>query len=429
MKIKLVFICLYALITTAVWAETTLDIESAVQIALEKNLSLERSRMETVSAKRKHDRAWNSFIPSLGAGVLASHPTSITGPLSPDTDVWTPGFSLSASLQLSPSIIANIKQTKENYEVGLLNYAVARQELEFQVRRLYYQILLLRANTELMQQNMASAQSRYEQIRTLQRTGQVSNLDELSARLDVQTQQTSVQNTMTAYENALDSLKHLLMISPEESLVLRGSLQALSIVEEDAKTEIPEEPLTVSVLRKNINTLEVQRGGLRISSYAPSLNFSWNASPLYSDKTNDWLDTRGQFSVTLSMKLDNFFPWSPAKEQIDSLGDAITRQQSLLQENILNHQNTIRTLRRNITRSAQTIETLRLNVTLAEETRRMYEETYQRGAVDIQSVYSARDKVLLAENQLLSEQYNLAAAILELEKELAVPFGTIMHWE
>jgi outer membrane protein TolC len=429
MKIKLVFICLYVLITTAVWAETTLDIKSTVQIVLEKNLSLERSRMETVSAKRKHDRAWNILIPSLGAGVLAAHPTSMTGPVPPEANAWTPGFSLSASLQLSPSIMANIKQTKENYEAGLLNYAAARQELEFQARQMYYRILLLRANTELMEQNAASAQNRYEQILALQRTGQASNLDELSARLDVQTQQTNVRSAVTAYENALDNLKHLLMIPPEESLVLRGSLQALSIVEEDTKVEISGEPLVISVLQKNINTLEVQRRGLRISSYAPALNLSWKASPLYSDKTNDWLDTGGQFSVTLSMKLDNFLPWSPAKEQIDSLGDAITGQQTLLQENILNHQNTVRTLRRNITQSARAIETLRLNVTLAEETRGMYEETYQRGAVDIQSVYSARDKVLLAENHLLSEQYNLAAAILELEKELAVPFGTIMHWE
>jgi outer membrane protein TolC len=196
MKTKVVLLCLFTLFINTVWAETSLDIENAVRIALEKNLSLERSRMESAAAKRKHDRSWNSLIPSLGVGAVAAHPMSITGPLPPETNVWTPGFSLSASLQLSPSIIADIERTKEDYEAGLLNHAAARQDLEFQVRRLYYHILLLRANTELAEQNAVSAQSRYDQIRALQRTGQASNLDELSARLDLQTQQTNVRNAM-----------------------------------------------------------------------------------------------------------------------------------------------------------------------------------------------------------------------------------------
>ncbi|MDR2738906.1 MAG: hypothetical protein LBB68_03635 [Treponema sp.] len=111
MKTKMILLCLYTLIINAVWAETSLDIESAVQLALEKNLSLERSRMDNVTAKRKHDRSWNSLIPSLGAGAVAVHPTLITDPLPPETNVWTPGFSLSASLRLSPSIVAEIRQT------------------------------------------------------------------------------------------------------------------------------------------------------------------------------------------------------------------------------------------------------------------------------------------------------------------------------
>jgi outer membrane protein TolC len=339
-----------------------------------------------------------------------------------------PGFSLAASLQLSPSLIADIKQTKEDYELGLLNYAAARQDLEFQVRRLYYQLLLLRANTELMEQNAAAAQSRYGQILALQRTGQASNLDELSARLDVQTQRTNTRSAMTAYANALDSLKNFLMIPLEENIILQGNLRTLSVTEVYAQTETPGAPLSIGVLQKNIGSLEVQRRGLRISSYAPSLNFSWDAYPGYNGKTNNWA-VSGQFSITLSVSLDNFFPWSRTKEQIDSLGDSIALQRNLLQESVMSHQNTVQTLRRNITQSEEAIETLRLNVALAEETRRTYEDAYRRGAADLQSVYSARNNVQLAENQLLSEQYNLAAALLELEKELAVPFGTCMRWE
>jgi outer membrane protein TolC len=145
---------------------------------------------------------------------------------------------------------------------------------------------------------------------------------------------------------------------------------------------------------------------------------------VYSDTTGEWADS-GQFSVTFSMKLDNLFPWSSAKEQIDALGDSITAGQNALRETVLNSRNTVQKLRRNISQSAATIETLRLNASLAGETQRMYEEAYRDGAADLQSLYSARDNVLMAHNKILSEQYNLMAAILELEKELNLPFGSI----
>jgi outer membrane protein TolC len=429
MKVKVILVCLCVLIAHNVFAETVLDIEAAVRLALEKNLSLERSRMEIAAAKRKHDRSWNSLIPSLDAGVLAVRPTSIPGPVPPETDEWALGFSLSASLQISPSIAANIRQAKEEYELGLLSYAAARQELEFQVRLLYCQILLLQANTELAEQNAASARNRYEQILTQQRTGQASNLDELSSRLDVRTQESNARNAVTAYQNALDSLKSLLLIPSEETIVPLGSLRNLqTVAAQNAEAGTTGENPAIQARRKIIGSLETQRRGLRIDSYAPSLNLAWNSSPLYSGTINDWTDN-GQFSITLSMKLDNFFPGSPAREQIDSLNDAIAAQQNILRESILSHQNTLRTLQRNIAQSWETIEILRLNVTLAGETRRVYEDSYQQGATDLQSLYSVRDNVSLAENQLLSEQYNLAAAILELEKELAVPFGTFMRWE
>jgi outer membrane protein TolC len=329
-------------------------------------------------------------------------------------------------LQLSPSIAANIRQAKEEYELGLLGYAAARQELEYHVRLLCCQILLLQANAELMEQNAASARIRHEQILMQQRTGQASNLDELSARLDLQTQETNARSAAVARENAADSLKYLLMIPPEETIMLRGNLQTISLTEWN--TGMTGETITTTLLRKTIESLETQRRGLRNSAYVPALNLSWSASPLYSGKTGLWTDN-GQFSATLSMKLDNFFPWSPAREQIDSLSDAISEQQSVLRETILSRRHSVRTLRRNIIQSEETIETLRLNITLAEETRKTYEDAYRRGAADLQSLYSARDNVLLAENQLLSEQYNLAAAALELEKELAVPFGTLMLLE
>ena len=428
MKTKLLLLCVCAFMAHNVWADISLDIEGAVQMALEKNLSLERSRMESLAAKRTYNRSWNSLIPSLSAGALAARPSSITGEIPSAADVWTPGFSLSASMQVSPGIAAHIAQTKTEYAAGRINYEAARQETEFQVRRLYCQILLLKANVELARQNAATAQSRYDQINAQYRTGQASNLDELSARLDAQTQRTSILSAQAAYDNALDSLKSLLIIPAEEKCIPQGDLQTFSVITANPEAR-GNESLHISAQRQSIAALQAQRNSARMNAYAPSLNFAWNASPLYNDTSGKWADNGGQFSISLSLKLDNYLPWSPAKEQIDSLSDAITAQQSALTEAALNHQTTLQRLARNIAQSAEAVETLGLNVTLAQENHKMHEDAYRKGAADLQSLYTARDSVSLAQNQLLSEQYNLIASILELEKELNLDFGSIGHFE
>jgi outer membrane protein TolC len=433
LKTKIILLSVFILAVHNLWADITLDIDSAVSRALENNLALERSRMDTLAAKRKSDRSWNSLIPSLSASALVGHPTSITDPIPDMINVWTPGFSLSASLQISPAIFATIRSTKEEYAAGRLNYEAARQDLSFQVRRLYYQLLLLQANVELMEQTAASARSRHDQAIARQRAGQASSLDELSARLDVQTQQVNLQSARTGYENAVDSLKYLLMIPPEEKIILSGSLQTYTVMVQSADDFTSNESMQMSVLRQSITTLEAQQTAAQTRSYAPALIFSWGATPMYSLSPplytdREWRDSN-QFSIMLSLKLDNYLPWSAAKEQIDTLGDAVARQRSLLQETTMNRRNTIERLRRNILQSIQTLETIHLNITLAEETYRTYEEAYRRGTVDLQNLNNSRDSLSVAQNKLLSEQFNLAILALELEKELNIPFGSLLRWE
>ncbi|MCL2215183.1 MAG: TolC family protein, partial [Treponema sp.] len=175
MKIKHIFMTalLFSIALSAVSTQETapqvLTVDEAVRIALDNNLSLRRTAIDLGTRKRTADRSWNSVLPSLNAQALVSHPASVTGPIQPapsmgpagityiDRDVWTPGFSLSAGITLSTAVIENINRAQADYEAGLLSYEAARQELELQVRKLFYQILLLDANCELVAQNFQSA--------------------------------------------------------------------------------------------------------------------------------------------------------------------------------------------------------------------------------------------------------------------------------
>jgi len=423
-----------AVATPSMFTQQTITVDEAVQLALSNNLSLQRSALNTGTLKRAADRSWNSLLPTLNAQALVSHPTSITGPIQPtpsmgttgityiDRDVWTPGFSINAGLTLSTSIIENIKKSQADYEAGLLSHEAARQELELQVRKLFYQILLLDANRELVAQNLQSAQVRYEQTVTRARSGQAPRLDELSARVDMENIRPTMINAGIQYENALDSFKMILGIPAETVIMLEGDLTIFGNISSSAAET--RESLETSRLLQSMRTMEAQRNSIRNSAYIPSLRLSWASTPMYTIQNKQWSDN-GSFSISIGMSLDSYLPWSNAKTQIDTLNDNIRTAEIQLTEVIRNRENRINQNVRTIERIMESLEAMKLNVELAQSTYEMIEDSYRRGAADYQRLQGATDSLAQTKNRLLQEQYNLISALLDLEKELNIPFGTL----
>jgi len=413
-----------------------LTVDEAVRIALDNNLSLKRSALNVGTAKRAADRSWNSLLPTVTASAMVSHPTSITGETLPrqtmspdgrpqDRDVWTPGFSLSTGLNLSTAVIENIKKARADYEAGILSHEAVRQELELSVRKLFYQILLFDANRELAAQNFASAQARYEQSAALTRAGQAPHLDELSARVDMENLRPTVRNAQILYENALDTLKTVLGLPSEITVKLDGDLSIIdgftALIATDNWTS--KESLEVSRLLASIRSMEAQRKTIRNSAYIPSLRLSWASTPLYNLQNEYWNDN-GSFTVSLGLNIDNFLPWSSAKTQMDALNDSISATQIQVSESLRNQENRVSQNVRTIERILESLEAMKLNVELAQSTYEMFEDAYRKGAADYQRLRSAGDSLEQAKNRLLQEQYNLISALLDLEKELNIPFGT-----
>jgi outer membrane protein TolC len=145
---------------------------------------------------------------------------------------------------------------------------------------------------------------------------------------------------------------------------------------------------------------------------------------MYNLQQENWNDS-GSFSISLGMSLDSFFPWSNAKTQIDALNDNISAAHIQLTEIMLNQENRANQNIRTIERILESLEATKLNVELAESTYEMIADAYRRGAADFQRLRNAGDSLEMAKNRLLQEQFNLISALLDLEKELNVPFGAL----
>ena len=412
-----------------------ITIDEAVRIALDNNLGLKRGAINLGMARRASDRSWNSLLPTASAAAMISHPTSVTDPIPAGRDVWIPGFQLSAGFTFSAAAVENIRRARADYEAGLLSYEAARKELEIQVRRLFYQILLLDASRELAVQSFESARSRYEQTAALANIGQASRLDELSSRVDMENQRPMMMNAEIAYRNALDSFKTILGIHAETHIRLDGNLAAAARNSLDVSAMTAESgvPLDVSMLLASIRSMEAQRNTVRNSAYIPTLRLQWNSTPLYlhdgSWNNGTWNDASGSFSVSLGMSLDSFFPWSNTRTQIDTINDNIRAAEIQVAEALRNRENRINQNLRTVAAILESLEAIELNVELAQSTYEMIADAFRTGAADYQRLRSAGDGLAQARHRLLQEQFNLAIALMDIERELNIPFGTLSRGE
>jgi outer membrane protein TolC len=404
-------------------AETILTANDAAALALQHNLGLERTLLETQGKKRDAGNAWNSLVPSLNAGASYGRGLSLTGDLAPGREAWTPGISLSASLSLSPSIVSDIRAAAHSYEAGLLSYEAAKQELELQARKAFYRILLLQSNVDVADKNIASAQARHEEAAAKARAGQAARLDELSAKVELENLRPVKRNAETQLRNALENFAHILGLDTGETIRLEGSLETTPLGMEAAAGK--QESYSTAALRKTLAALEAQREALWYQTYLPGLRLSWNGNPVYANDA--WMDSAGSFTVSLGVQIENFFPGSKARNQIAALDDSLALSRSRIVEALQTEDMQLRQTMRALEQSIESIEALALNVDLARETYAMWEESYRRGSADLQRLRSAADSLSEAENRMRQEQYNLLAAALDLEKALNVPFGTLLQ--
>ncbi len=398
-------------------AAETLDADTAVQLALKNNLSLQRTKLAADAAKRASDRSWNSLIPTATASTTRTLPNEATI----GDPEWTTRNALSLSLSLSPSIASEMKQAKLEYESGLIDYSQARRSLELATRKAFAQLLLYEANIDIAERKIETARSRYEETAAKAKVGQASQLDALSAQVDWETLKPTLSTAETAYADALDEFRTLLGLPLDRDLALEGSLETRVDAEALAADRIGESS-DVAALRKNVEVAAAGKKTVRDSALLPYLTLSYTEAPTYSGEA--WSDA-GSFSVSLGLKLDGFLPWSSTRESMDQYDDSIASLNNQIAEAERASDATVRQLRRSVEKSFGSLEALSLNVSLAEQSYAMYEEAYRKGTSDLQSLKSAGDTLEEARLSVLKERYTLAVALLDLENELNVPFGSI----
>ncbi len=431
-----------------------LTIDKAVKLALENNLGLKSSRIDVEMKKRASDLSWNRFIPTvqasgtmmrwnnekLGSALTGFGTESvIPGVGTAYSDVLSVGYNLPRwglsagldfSLNLSYALFKEIEGTRVDYDAGLISYETALKQLERDVRKNFYNILVFEENLSLMEQNLKAAGERYEQAIINYSNGLVPELSKLSAQVGYENLKPALSEMKLGYATMLDGFKMLLGLDLSKDIDLEGTISVDPVklnTQKLTETFLPRR-LDMQKMENSIQSLKIQRSALKLRTMTPMLILGWNVDPSYSldpwennwfeNMKDNWNQQSGMLRITLAMSLDSLLPWSSAQAGIKDMGDGIRKMEIGFSQARTAAEMEIKSLVMQLNKSMAQLETLDLNVSLAEKAYNMSREAYNAGSKELLEVEDSERDLSNAKLEVLKEKYKYNTGILDLEYAL-----------
>jgi outer membrane protein len=187
-------------------AGTPITFEQAVQIALNKNITLAQAQNAVASNDASVRGAKLSFLPNLqlntsGAQTYGRNFSETTGDvLNHNNQSVNAGISSSVTLFNGMQNVATLHEAEKNQSASTLDLARAKQTAVFTVASNYLSIITAQEQLKVQQQNLASLQAQEDQIKKLVAAG-------ARAISDLYTQQASTAAARLAVVNAQHDLE------------------------------------------------------------------------------------------------------------------------------------------------------------------------------------------------------------------------------
>lgn len=397
-----------------------LNINDAVELAVSNNLSIKEKKISLDGYERKYRYSWNSINPSISASASYSKPVA---PSEAGDDTKTLAGTI--SLSISPSLYTTMKTAKLNYENGKLTYDTAVRTIELSVRKAFYKLLYEQDNIKLQKQNLESAKKQYDQNLQKYNQGGISRLDVLSAQVSYENQKPKVLAAETAYENDLAAFRQSLGLEQKSEIKLKGSLDELLKIGEISIEDVIVNSPEIAALEKQLEIAKTSVLANRFSAYGPTIAGTYRVQ---NTKTGNADDTKtGSVSVSVTIPLDGWLPWSSDAQTIANAKDNVKTLELQLEDEKTTVAVNTESYLRSIEEAKATIKSLEASVDLAQQTYDMTLTAYSRGTKDLLSLQTALDNLLEAQVNLKSEAYTLISNILDLENALGIPFGTLTN--
>ena len=424
-------------------AAESLTIDQAVSEALTANIGLSAEQTKLGIKKRDKALSLNKLYPSVTAGsqiIKLNNPEAYnvavaTDPATYRTIYYTPdamnlAVSLNVQFTLSAATILSIQQTAIDYDNASLSYEIARQRLTRDVRKLYFQLLVIQETIKVNQMQLDNAAERYRQALLNAENGSVPELTVLSAKVAWENRKPALEDLKVSYSQMLFSFESLLGRDPDASLALAGtpdikspgSLPEANVLVAKYLDRRLDVRSALAQIRSAENIAKIQR-----SLQLPVFVVQYSADPMVNDPfsgdvdikdKNNWQQSTGALALALSWKLDSLVPTGSGDNQRKDSNDQVKLARLGLEQVSLGAKAEVQSLALRIKKSTSALETLAKNVDSARRAYQLTDEAYKSGARSLLEVQDAELQYQSAQLILLNEKQVLNSTLLDLETAL-----------
>ena len=429
--------------------------DKAVEMAIENNLGLQQTILTNEAKRRAAQTPWNVFIPTVEVsgtlGRLNKAPSIATGfslvptPTPPGFDlipnsVDGPHWGLSGSLQLSLTLnigtFTGMKKTIEEYNAGKITVEKAKLQLERDVRKAYYQLLLIKEQVALLKESYANAERQVAMAQANYRGGLIPEVNLLQVQVARENLKPAIDEAENGYHMAMASFAMFLGLpyNAEFDLSpLSGNAEFIVLEAQDLISKAAANKPEIEELRRSLAALKAQKTSLFFNLYTPSLILGFNMDPTFQrDPMKDswfngdfWQQRQGMFRITLAWRLNALIPFTPEFQAYQAMNDAVKAMELGMTRAVQGTEMEVYNLIMQLEKTRTTAEAQRMTVNLAERTLRLSETAYRNGLKTFLEVQNDELALRQARLGILQQNYNYLMGLLDLEYAIGVPFGTL----
>ncbi len=248
----------------------TLDLETALEIALSDNPTIQVADMEIARYDYVRREVIGNHLPQLSATGNYSYSIvkqEMAKGLSFGADnSITLGGNLTIPL-FAPAIYSSLKMTRTQQELAVEQARASRLDLVNAVKKSFYQILLLEKSYEVLKASETTVQETVDNTRTMFEAGLASEYDFLTADVQLSNLQPSIIATRNGIGVSKQLLKMYLSIPEDVEIEVAGSLDSYGdaftmpdmAADLDDNTEIRQLDYQQALLRQQIKLTNTAR--------------------------------------------------------------------------------------------------------------------------------------------------------------------------
>ena len=431
------------LLSLAGYPQKLLTLDEAINIALQRNTSLQKSVNGIKSYESNVTAAYGNLLPTLGAqagfswtrseqagglfplpnGGFIPTPKSVS-----ETKSYSVGAGTNWTLFDGLSNFATLSQNKNNLESAQLALSRLKQNIVFQTISNYYDIINASELLKVKEEDVKWNEKNLETISERNKLGAVTLADVYSQQVNVGNAELAVIQANNNLETAKSNLLYYLGLDVMESYKFSDSLSAADKDVIQKHVEANYQDLT-GVMTKSLNSrLDYQSAKLSLESavngvtiakgaYMPNLTNS-NSFYTYAESVGALFENRS-YSVGLTLNVPIFE------------GFAIDNRVQIAEVGLMNSKADLSDLERDIKRNIQktyldlqaaekSLDVSRRNVDAAEESRRIQQEKYSLGSSTLLDVLVANSGYTNAQTNYINAEYAYIVLSEQLKYQLGI---------